>query len=339
VNEEPTDFLNAASAQAKSSPVEITIRELIGLWGAQRRGYWVVDRITRELAEAGLTTEPPFADGWIDGSVKLVPVELAPETSDPHSDSKRSESPTELDTTLRVGSLPSSNQGVAFVPPEDSLVVAESIMLRYDFSQLAVMTASDSRDLKGAVSWESIAQAQLRDSQCSLKDSLIPSDPVDLDDDLLGLIPRIVASGFVFVRARDRRISGIVTMADLSLEFSNLATPFFLLGEIERRLRRRINECFDGLELGAIKDDEDEDRQISSADDLTFGEYGRLLENPDRWKKLGWPVDRKTFTASLDEIRDIRNDIMHFSPDPLAEAQLSALKAFIKWLRIMDPRP
>ena len=338
MKEDVTDFLRTASERAGSDPIEITIRELIGHWGAQRRGYSVSDRINSELAEAGLETDPPFQDGWIDGSVKLVPWELPPPASDVHSDSKRSESPTDLDTTLRVGSLPSSHGGVTSVPPEASLVVAESVMLRYDFSQLAVMIDPESRDLRGAASWESIAQAQLRDSQCSLLDALIPSDPVDLDDDLLGLIPRIVASGFVFVRAKDRRISGIVTMADLSLEFSNLATPFFLLGEIERRLRRRINECFDEEELGVAKDQEDQDRQIFSADDLTFGEYGRLLENPDRWTKLGWPVDRKTFTAGLDEIREIRNDIMHFSPDPLAETQLYALKAFIKWLRILDPR-
>ena len=329
-------FLDHAAEVAVTDPIELTVRELIAHWGAKRRGVWVVDRIEEDLAAKGLTTEPLFADAWIDGPVRVVAVSRA-EAGGDDSAIQRAEgaSPSDLDISLRVGSLPSANTAVVSVPPDATLTLAQSLMLRYDYSQLAVM--SGERELRGAISWESIAQAQLRDPRCSLARALIRTEPVELDDDLLSLIPRIVSSGFVFVRASDRRLSGIVTMADLSLEFSSLATPFFLLGEIERRLRRKIDQCFESGELERLRDSTDSNREVAAASDLTFGEYGRLIQSPENWARLGWAVDRNTFNAALDEVRQIRNEVMHFSPDQLEGWQVDSLKNFIRWLRILEP--
>jgi restriction system protein len=238
---------------------------------------------------------------------------------------------------LRVGDLSAAHTGVSFVAPDASFELAQSLMLRDDYSQLAVL--SGERNLRGAISWESIALARLRDSEAGLKDAIVSADPVDLNQDLLALIPRIVEDGFLFVLAADRTLSGIVTMADLSVEFSNLATPFFLLGEIERRLRRRVDECFDRRVLESVLAPDDTDREVHAAQDLTFGEYGRLLEQPENWTKLAWSVDRKTFVATLNDVREIRNEVMHFSPDPMDDEQVVTLRNFIRWLRILDPRP
>ncbi len=54
----------------------------------------------------------------------------------------------------------------------------------------------------------------------------------------------------------------------------------------------------------------------------TFGEYIRLLENGERWTKLGLKIDRVKFTEQLRRIRDIRNDVMHFDPDGITEDAL-----------------
>jgi hypothetical protein len=211
-------------------------------------------------------------------------------------------------------------------------------MLRHDYSQLAVL--SGSRDLRGAVSWESIAQSRIRSpSAVLLKEAIIPSILVELDEDVLTLIPRIVEAGFVFVQRVDHTLSGIVTMADLSLEFYNLATPFFLLGEIERRLRRVIDEKYTPGEIAAIRDPTEPIRDLRSADDLTFGQYERLLEEPGRWERLGWAIDRRVFVGALGGVRTIRNDVMHFGSDPFDEDQLDELRNFVKWLRVMDPWP
>jgi hypothetical protein len=286
-----------------------------------------------------LTTDPPFTDGWIDNVVTLVPVRKGrkQKTAAPLSPDVVDATDRSLpDVSLTVGSLPSANLGVEKVSPQDSLETAQSLMMRNDFSQLAIMAGP--RDLRGAVSWESIAQARIRNPQAGLQEAVINGEVVRNDDDLLAQIPRIVDAGFVFVQARDKQITGIVTTADLSHQFAILAKPFFILAEIERRLRRIVDGAFDSEELQAVVDPADA-RQVKSAEDLTLGEYVRLLEDPERWPRLGWALDRKVFIGGLHQVRITRNDVMHFSPDPLDMDQVVALENFVKWLRKLSLKP
>jgi hypothetical protein len=335
--ETPKELLEEARGRAEGDPMSISIRQLLGHWGAKRRGYWVVLRIERDLSEYGLTTTPPFTDGWIDNEVELVP---APETEQRDEDLDDNGSPASELTTramLRVGDLASAHREVTSVDLSGDLQLAQSLMLRYDYSQIAVM--SGERSLRGALTWESIAVAHLRDHDASVRDAMVHAEPVAQDRDLLDLIPFVVQEGFVFVEAPNNSLSGIITMADLSLEFSNLATPYFLLGEIERRLRRILDEKMPLTVLEGAVAPGDLGRTVESAQDLTFGGYVRVLENPVNWDLLGWAVDRKTFIEALSEVKDHRNDVMHFSPDPFGEDELEVLRNFIKWLRILDPRP
>jgi restriction system protein len=210
-------------------------------------------------------------------------------------------------------------------------------MMRNDYSQLAVM--SGPRDLRGAVSWEAIAQARIRDPQAGLREAVINHEVVRSEDDLLAQIPRIVDAGFVFVQAADRQVAGIVTTADLSHQFAILAKPFFVLAEIERRLRRIVDGALQSDELQAVIDPADATRPVKSAEDLTLGEYVRLLEDSERWPRLGWALDRKVFIDGLHKVRAIRNEVMHFSPDPLDDDQVITLENFVKWLRKLSLNP
>ena len=67
--------------------------------------------------------------------------------------------------------------------------------------------------------------------------------------------------------------------------------------------------------------------------DLTFGEYRRLLEKPSNWEKLSLAIDRKEFIGRLEEVRRIRNDVMHFDPDGIPETDLEVLRKFVTFLR------
>jgi restriction system protein len=328
------DLLKDAAKREPGNEVKIRIRDLLAHWNAKRRGFWVVATIESDLKKAGLKTDPPFTEGWIDNVVMLVPVrkegkQKTSSTTSPDAVDATDRSLPEV--SLTVGSLPSANLGVVSVSPQDSLERAQSLMMRHDYSQLAVM--SGSRDLRGAVSWESIAQARIRNPQAGLQDAVITGEIIHNDDDLLAQIPRIVDAGFVFVQGPDRQITGIVTTADLSDQFAILAKPFFVLAEIERRLRRIVDGAFQSEELQAVVDPADATRQVKSAEDLTLGEYVRLLEDPERWRRLGWALDRKIFIEGLQQVRAIRNDVMHFSPDPLDSDQIVALENFVKWLR------
>ncbi len=136
----------------------------------------------------------------------------------------------------------------------------------------------------------------------------------------------------VLVRDGNNTISGIVTAADISQQFRTLSEPFLLLGDIENNLRSLIERSLSLEDLKAARDPSDTKRSVESASDLSFGEYVRLLENPDHWRKLKLQLDRVVFTRSLSDVRLIRNDVMHFDPDGITEEQLATLRQFSTFL-------
>jgi hypothetical protein len=327
------EFLKDAAERSATKPVQLSIRKLLGYWGAMRRGYLVVSTIERELAAHGLRTQPSFTIDWIDTKVALVPLEDEKASAGETVGVLESEGAPEA-LSLTIGSLEAANARVQGVRKEDSLELAQTLMMRYDFSQLAVMRSV--RDIEGAVSWESIAVARLRKPDACLTDCLVMPAMAARDDDLLRWIPHIADQGFVFVRAKGEAPPGIVTAADLSQQFADLASPFLRLGEIERRLRRAIGPKMTRDQLQEASDPAD-GKPVESVEDLTLGGIVRFIEKPDNWDRIGWPVERPEFVKALDEVRIIRNDVMHFSPDPLDEMQELALHRFLKWLRILDP--
>jgi hypothetical protein len=199
-----------------------------------------------------------------------------------------------------------------------------------DFSQLAVMNGNG--NLIGAVSWESIARARLRDPEAELRDCIIDAVDVKVDTPLLDAIRVVASSEFVFVKKYDDTVSGIVTTMDLSDQFSALAGPFLTLGEIERLLRILIDREFTVDELVEMIEPDD-GRTISGSHSLTMGEIQRIITSRRNWERLGWPADRKVFTEAINNIRKTRNGIMHFNPDPLEPGRLYALEAFLKMVR------
>jgi hypothetical protein len=137
----------------------------------------------------------------------------------------------------------------------------------------------------------------------------------------------------VLVRGHDQKITGIVTASDLSLQFQQLAEPFLLLGEIENHVRRVISQRFTPSELESAKDPTDTKRIVTSVSDLTYGEYIKWLENPERWDKLNITVDRKTCLEKFESVRRIRNEVMHFDPDGIPEKDLMTLREFARFLQ------
>lgn len=71
---------------------------------------------------------------------------------------------------------------------------------------------------------------------------------------------------------------------------------------------------------------------MQSIDDLTFGQYVRIIELPDNWAKLNLSFDKDILHALLGEVRDIRNDIMHFDPAGIDSDQVDKLSEICKFL-------
>lgn len=139
---------------------------------------------------------------------------------------------------------------------------------------------------------------------------------------------------YVLIQDSSRRTSGIVTTSDLSLQFRERAEPFLLLGEIENHIRRIIERGkFTETELQECRDPSDVTRTVNGAHDLAFGEYIRLLENSKRWSQLNLEIGRKIFIDALDNVRQRRNEVMHFDPDGISDEDLDSLRKFTGFLQ------
>lgn len=338
---EAEQLLEEALVAADVAPLKITIRELLARWGVARRTPDVVARIELALEEKGLAAKPSIADEWVGAEVELLSVvdEHSPasgEVVDTESvaDAEVADNSVLRMVTLHVGRLDSANAGVASVCPQDPLARAQTIMLSKNYSQLAVI--EEHGEFCGAISWESIGKAYLSDVGGQVAHAMVPARVVEHNEDLLNQLTEIYANGYVFVRGADRRISGIVTAADLTAQFGDVARPFVLLEEIERRLHRITDEAFTVEEVAVFAR---YPHKVRAGDNPMLGDYRRLLSDDDMWTRLGWRLDKQSFIELFAEVNQVRNSLMHFSSDALPERELQPVHGLLRMLRVVDPRP
>jgi CBS domain-containing protein len=305
-------------------PEEFTVRELLSLWGAKDRGDQI-SSIEADLANHGLVTSPSFRKVTLDATVRLV---VALGDADEPPPAQNVSEPVMSETGdldddpigLTVGNLPSALHGLQFVAPNATFDEAVTKMLLDDFSQLAVLNGP--RNLRGAITWRSIAHARHSVADAKLGDAIDPDVmAVPYDKELIDVLPELQRTGFVFVRNQEKVIVGIVTTTDVVQAYGEMAMPFFLIGELDRSLRRVIAR---NLALDQVRPFCS--RPVRSFDELSMGDYQRVLDDPSLWVSLGWPLDRTTFIERLNEIRNIRNDVMHFKPDPPPAGTIERLR-------------
>jgi CBS domain-containing protein len=327
---------------------KITVRTFLDwFFKYQRRTPWIVSHIRKLLNEAAIRTQPDFESTYLDAEICFELVETVEQKKDTGSTEiaekvsvsdhaeVRVVSASFADPTYRVSKLAAANQIPTSVQPDSTITEAVTLMISNDYSQLPVMT--NEREVKGIVSWKTIGSRLALGKHPSVaREAMEPHAQISSDASLFMAIPLIVQHEYVLVRGSDRRIVGIVTTTDLSLQFQQMTEPFLLLGEIENHIRRLIDSHFDKDELSAVKDSSDGQREVSMAADLTFGEYKHMLEDPGRWQRLGLNIDRVTFIKMLDKVRELRNDVMHFDPDGIPEDDLDVLRNFAHFLRTLQ---
>ena len=214
-----------------------------------------------------------------------------------------------------IGMLDAANRPneVLTITRDKTVEEATTVMMTRRYSQLPV--TQDMRRIDGMISWRSMGRVRASGEPCKfVRDCLDPVRILDQDAPFFEAVDTITEQEVVLVRGRDRKITGIVTTSDLSREYHQKAAPFLLLGEVEDRIRILIDRNLSD-EIKDAKNPGDSKREIEEASDLTFGEYVRLLESRKNWKKLRLGIDRKLFIELLDDVREVRNDVMHFRPD------------------------
>jgi CBS domain-containing protein len=326
---------------------QLSVREFLWWWEVNRRGYWIVEGIRKSLAAANIHTVPDFESAYINSSLTFAPGTASPPAAsveEPGVLSAGSDGPTltntlpsstvSTDPTYRISMLAAANNRPTTVTPDSSVSAAVTIMMSCDFSQLPVMT--NDRDVKGVTTWKTIgSRLGLGQAPATVRDAMDPPVEIASDASIFAALPLIVEHQYVLVRAPDRRIVGIVTTSDLSLQYHALAEPFLLIGEIENHLRKMIGPRFSAVDLESVRDPNDSTRNVMTAADLTFGEYTRLLEEPLRWAQLDLALDRKEFLQTLERVRRIRNDVMHFDPDPIDAGDVATLRHAVRFMRTL----
>ncbi|MFE3173672.1 CBS domain-containing protein [Amycolatopsis sp. NPDC059090] len=312
----------------RQDPERISVRELLSFWRATGRGDQV-SQIEADLANHGLVTSPNFRAVTLDTMVLLTIPRDDAEPSDPETPhevdplpiTEDDEAGGDLNVRLTVGNL-SPLDGVASVRPDSTFEEAVTKMILNDFSQLAVLNGP--HNLRGAVTWRSIAQVMHEGPDRRFTDAIDPHvEVVAYDRDLLDVLPMLQQKEFVFVRDESRAVKGIVTTADVVHRFGEMATPFLQLGELDQTLRWVLRRTFDVETVQTLCN-----RVITSFDKLTIGDYQRVLENRNAWEQLGWRLDRSAFITRLEEIRHLRNKVMHFHSDPVPEDTVDKLRRF-----------
>jgi CBS domain-containing protein len=299
-------------------PERLRVRDLLSKYGFLRRGNWINSRIINRVEQLDLRTVPDFTTTWLDATISI---ELDPEYTGAISDADRP------DPTRRIDSLAAAHNPPVRVSPTTRLEVAIAEMLLHDFSQLPVV--SGTHDVKGIIDWQSIGARLVLGRECQFVRQCmepvgrIPKVEIPKEASLFEAIGIVEEQGYVLVRdpKAGNVISGIVTATDLSNQFTLLAEPFLLIGEIEGHLRNLIHRKYTLEELKAVGG-----QQINGSADLTLGDYCQLLGKPENWERLKLNIDRATFWKRLDCVRKIRNNIMHFNPDGVEDDQMQILQ-------------
>ena len=308
----------AKEIKETKSAKKITPRTLVTAVGYERRSPGACFWIDKFLDENDLETVPHYFEVWVDSEIEIRPK--------PKAKKRRREDPIK-----RIGLLKAANTKPTTVDNSDTLDKAITLMMMNNYSQLPVMGGP--HKVLGFISWETIGEARSKglDSDC-VKD--YKRDNVRVfkrDMPLMKAIHEIYKNDFIVVVENDGTPCGILTTADVSSQFLTWTEPFILLEQIENQVRHLLDEKILLEDLKAVC--KEEGREVNAIDDLTFGEYQRLFENQNNWKRIGLKsVDRALFVQMFDDVRNIRNDVMHFDPEGIDEASREKLKAMADYL-------
>ena len=202
-----------------------------------------------------------------------------------------------------------------------------------------MVVASNSKprqqDIKGIVSFQSLAKALMNGDPKTVKDCIDDSVPlVQTNADLKSVVGQLSENDVVLVIGKDKRLQGIVTASDLAEEFAELVDPFKRIGEIEERLRALVRTRLGKDKVAEFLADHgvSGNNPVAEIEELTMGELQRILGFPKHWDGLGLAFDRVIFTSALGQARDCRNRLMHFG-DPLTKEEKKALSNFCETVR------
>jgi CBS domain-containing protein len=345
----PPELSSIEERLALGEAVPVTVRRLLALFDETRRSPSVIDRIARTMRDHAISCTPNFVDAWIDETVALrLPAtdviredvtrpqrieapspefEIA-RVPEPNPQVSSGSSAPFVDAANRVGAIAAAHRPLVSLSPDDPIIEAVSIMQLRGVGMVSVTERGD-RKLLGIVTWRSIAVALLDRTSPMLRQCLEPARECPMDADLFEVARMVRADGPVFVRGAAGVLCGPVTQEDLVAEFGPRLEPFLLAGEVELALRSLVQERFPEEARSTC-----DARGTLAQRGLTLGECQRILQDPRCFEGAGIPFSRRQFDARLEDVRLLRNDLMHFNGgEPIDPQRVDELRHFVRALR------
>lgn len=320
----------------------MTVRSLLRSIGQERRGKNVNLQLRALLQKNGLTTDPNFELVGIASKLTLKPAtkrkvviarKFRPTCPLPEQSLETSKASvvqdSERDVILTIGQLPAAERPPVFITRDEPIERAITLMLQEGIEHLVVSVNERSPD--GVISWQSIGKARASQKPDKLVSDCMEREPriVRFDAPLFDTVREITNRGVVLVKAVNNKICGLVSARDIAEQFVTLSEPFLFLEQIENHLRVMLRFASLSQEgLARLVNPQDIERQskVKSVNDLTFGETLRAFSDVEVWEKTKLGLDRKTILARLEEVRLIRNRVMHFHPDGISDKDREVLR-------------
>ncbi len=339
------DALQALAGKVKRGGCPpLTVRDLIAMFGAQKRRFNLVGKVKKALKKLDLATSPDFSTVSLSEPVRLIKrvkkqQAVLDELRDPMlcfgmlecvEQQRKIRRLRAIDEAPDVRSTPAAIPEWSIGPQE---TVERAIILLSKPGVDFVPVFNDPKNVLGVLSWDDFGIKSLLDKNSRyIKCRELMKAPVVVSesDSVYDRKDEIVASGYVIVKNQDGIAYAVVRAADLAAELLRLTESFLLLQEIESVIRNIL----DILNLNQIEFDgclppDRRNRHLSSAD-LEFSQYISFLSSDvvvrklSKYKISGHLVE--SIRNHLGGIREIRNGVVHFHPDENSDSDKKELK-------------
>ena len=218
------------------------------------------------------------------------------------------------------------------------------LMIEHDYSQLPVI--DEHGQLSGIISEQTLVRSHFHSNgKVALLDlpvnhveepvvQLSPSDDTDVFTAM-----DLLRGTYAVVVVRDKKPIGIITDYDTTQFFRSISGDLLLIEDIELTLRRRIKAVLHterALQAALFsafgQDKRDPAKPGRDFERLDFGEHIQLITEERNWSKFSKYFEPKPlFVELMHQVRDIRNQLMHFRGRSDA-VQHDALERARDWL-------
>lgn len=234
---------------------------------------------------------------------------------------------------MRIKNIIQEYHPLVSVSSQSTLKEATTKMMVNDFSQLAV--TDESEKVVGFISWRTIGFADSYNANKDLVINFTDKNHLQISDNerVFEHFQSIIEKEFAFITDKEGNVYTILTLFDLALLFKLELEPFIELRAIETTLRKYIGNSINETQFLSFCN-KNLSKRIKTPNDLTFGQYLRILGEESFWDEFQIPLHKETFLKKLDTIRLIRNKVMHFKTDKVTKTELKHLKDINKFFRV-----